>query len=100
MGYTKIDKIWQRKNQWFDMKNVSLLVWVSQLGLSVAIPLAGFVLLGVWLNRQCGWGSWTIWAGILLGMLCAIQGFRNSLKAMAHLTKEEKTPPISFQEHD
>ena len=29
------------------MKNLSLLVWLTQLGISVAVPLAGFVLLAV-----------------------------------------------------
>ena len=29
------------------MKNVNLLIWVTQLGLSVALPLGGFILLGV-----------------------------------------------------
>lgn len=82
------------------MKNVSLLVWMTQLGMSVAIPLAGFILLAVWLNQQCGWGSWVIWAGVILGVLCAVQGFRNSLKAMERLTKDEKKLPIAFGEHD
>lgn len=82
------------------MKNLSLLVWMTQLGLSVAIPLAGFILLGVWLNQQWGWGSWTIWVGVVLGMLCAIQGFRNSLKTMERMATEEKKPPIGFGEHD
>jgi len=29
------------------MKNVNLLIWLTQLGLSVAIPLAGFIFLGI-----------------------------------------------------
>ena len=33
------------------MKDLGLLVWLTQLGLSVAFPLAGFVLLGLWLRR-------------------------------------------------
>ena len=42
------------------MKNLSLIVWLTQLGLGVAIPLAGFVLLGVWLHNSVGWGVWTV----------------------------------------
>ena len=50
------------------MKNLSLLVWLTQLGLGVAMPLAGFVLIGVWLHKSIGWGVWTIFGGIALGL--------------------------------
>ena len=85
------------------MKDLSLLVWLTQLGLSVALPLAGFVLLAVWLHRGCGWGMWVIWVGIGLGIICAIDGFRTSLKAMERLTRkprEDTLPPVSFNDHD
>ena len=36
------------------MKDLSLLVWLTQLGLSVAVPLAGFILLAVWLRSRFG----------------------------------------------
>ena len=43
------------------MKDLSMLVWLSQLGLSVAAPLAGFILLAVWLNERFSLGVWVIW---------------------------------------
>ena len=85
------------------MKDLSLLVWLTQLGLSVAFPLAGFILLALWLQERFGWGAWTLWAGIILGIICAIDGFRNSLKAMTRLSKskkEQEIPPVSFNDHD
>ena len=84
------------------MKNVSLLVWLSQLGFSVAFPLAGFILLGVWLHNRFCWGVWVIITGALIGLICAITGFRNSLKTMNQLATEEteKKPPVSFNEHE
>lgn len=85
------------------MKDLSLLVWLTQLGLSVALPLAGFVLLAVWLHNRCGWGIWVLWVGIVLGIICAIDGLRISLKAMERLSrkpKEETPPPVSFNDHD
>ena len=85
------------------MKNLSLLVWLTQLGLSVAVPLAGFVLLAVWLRNTWGWGNWVIWAGLALGFYCAVDGFRSSLKAMERLSKDKKDkqpPPVSFNDHD
>ena len=36
------------------MKEVTLLTWVTQLGLSVALPLAGFIFLALWLRSQFG----------------------------------------------
>ncbi len=84
------------------MKNLSMLVWITQLGLSVVIPLAGFVLLAVWLHNAHGWGVWVIWAGVALGVICAVEGLRSSLKAMDLLAKDKpgKQPPVSFNDHD
>lgn len=84
------------------MKNLNLLVWLTQLGLSVAVPLLGFILLAVWLHGSCGWGSWVIWVGIVLGIVLAVDGLRVSLKAMERMSrdKEDKEPPVSFNDHD
>ena len=84
------------------MKNVKMLVWLTQLGLSVALPPLGFIYLAVRLQNNYGWGSWVIWAGIALGILCAIEGLRSSLKTMALMSKkeQEEKPPVSFNDHD
>ena len=84
------------------MKNLSLLVWLTQLGLSVALPLAGFIWLGLWLKNSCGWGSWVVIAGVLIGIFLAVDGLINSLRLMNRTAKEEpkKSTGISFNEHD
>jgi uncharacterized membrane protein len=84
------------------MKNLQLLTWLTQLGLSTAVPLAGFILLAVWLRNRFGVGNWVLFVGIVLGVFSAIDGFYKSLKALENLTKEKKKdkPPISFSEHD
>lgn len=84
------------------MKDLTLIVWLTQLGLSVAVPMAGFVLLAVWLRNSLGWGQWVIYAGIGLGLICAIDGLRTSLKALERLSRKEDEPPapISFNDHD
>lgn len=85
------------------MKDLHLIVWLSQLGFSVAFPLAGFILLAVWLHKNCGWGEWVIWAGIVLGVICAIEGLRSSLKILEQMSrrKDEKEPPaVSFNDHE
>lgn len=84
------------------MKEFSLLVWLTQLGMSVAVPPALLILLSLWLRDDCGWGSWVVWIGIALGILLAIDGLRTSLKAMARLShkKNDDVPaPVSFNDH-
>lgn len=84
------------------MKNLSMIVWFTQLGLSVALPPAGFIILASWLRKSCGWGGWVLWVGILLGVIGAVDGLRTSLKAMEKMSedKDPEEPPVSFNEHD
>ncbi len=84
------------------MKNLQLLTWLTQLGLSTAVPLAGFVLLAVWLRNRFGLGIWVLFAGIALGLFCAVDGFVRNMKALDRMGngKEKKNPPVSFREHD
>ena len=84
------------------MKNLSLLVWLTQLGLSVALPPVGLILLASWLHNRHGWGSWLIWVGAALGVALAVDGLRTSLKAMQSMANDgkEEEPPVSFNDHD
>jgi hypothetical protein len=84
------------------MKNLNLLVWMTQLGFSVAFPPLCFILLASWLRNRWGWGSWVIWTAIALGIVCAIDGLRVCLNAMDKMSKdkEKKEAPVSFNEHD
>lgn len=85
------------------MKDLNLLIWLTQLGLSIALPPAGCILLALWLRDHCGWGGWVLWAGIILGIAGTIDGLRTSLKLMNRFSKEKMDPPppsISFNEHD
>ena len=83
------------------MKDLSLLVWLSQLGLSGAVPPAALSLLFVWLRNRFGWGTWAIWVGVGLGLYCAITGFIASLRTLSQLTKDKKeeTTVVSFNDH-
>jgi hypothetical protein len=85
------------------MKDLRLLVWLTQLGFSVAFPLGGFVLLGIWLNNRFGLGAWTVFAGLALGIISAVRGFRDSVKVMVMMSgqkKQEEPSPVSFNEHN
>lgn len=84
------------------MKNLSLLTWLTQLGLSVALPLGGMILLAVWLNDRFSLGTWVIWVGAALGLIFAVQGLRANLKALSTLaagSNREEAPPVSFNDH-
>ena len=84
------------------MKDLRMLVWLTQLGLSTALPLACMVLLGVWLHKSIGWGVWTVWAGVALGIYMAVAGFRDSMRAMKLMSRDDKQqpPPVAFNQHD
>lgn len=84
------------------MKDLSLLTWLTQLGLTVALPLGGFIWLAVWLRERFSLGSWVLWVGIVLGAVLALDGFRASLRTLSRFSsKEKKDPPaVSFNDHD
>ena len=85
------------------MKDISLIVWLTQLGISVVAPLGCSALLSVWLRNRFELGQWVIWVGVAFGTVCAIDGLRSSLKLMARLSKRKKDPeppPVSFNDHD
>jgi hypothetical protein len=89
--------------EWTFVKEATLLTWQTQLGLSVALPLAGFLFLALWLRSQFGWGEWVLWAGIGLGLLSAINGLRHSLKMLIRFTRKnagDTPPPVSYNDHD
>ena len=96
MGYNKQNIA---KGQ-LDVKNISLLVWVTQLGLSVSVPPVMFIWLAVWL-QNAGWGSWVLWVGIGLGVFGAISGLISSLRTLLRLSAKSKkeAPPLSFNDH-
>lgn len=70
------------------MKNISLLMWFSQLGISVAVPLGGAVWLSVWLYQRFQLGAWVIVVGVIIGLYGAIDGLRTSLKTMNRLAQQ------------
>lgn len=83
------------------VKFFSYLVWLTQLGLSVAVPLVGFILLGTWLHNSRGWGGWVVALGILLGLFGAAGGLYNGFKTLHRLMRqEEKKPSIGYNRHE
>lgn len=87
------------------MKDLSLLIWLTQLGISVVAPLTLCTLGGLWLRERFSLGVWVLIVGIVLGLLLAVDGFRQSLKLMEGQSRNRKAdtpapPPVSFNQHD
>jgi uncharacterized membrane protein len=72
------------------MKNLNMIIWLTQLGYSVAFPLAGFTLAAVWLRQRFQLGVWVLLLGIGIGLVLAIDGFRVSMKAMEQMAKNNR----------
>ncbi len=81
-----------------------MLVWLTQLGISVTVPLVVFTLLGVWLREAFGLGVWIVFVSCAVGFVCAVRSFRQSLKMMEMMDKngsrKKDPPPVSFNDHD
>lgn len=78
------------------------LVWLTQFGLSVCIPLVLFVTASVWLQKHFALGGWVIAVGVILGILGAVSSLRYSLKMIERQgkgPKEKSPPPVSFNHH-
>jgi hypothetical protein len=84
------------------MKDLGLLTWLTQLGLTVALPLGGLIWLGVWLKERFSLGPWVLWLAIVLGVVMAVDGLRASLRTLMRFSNQEKKEPpaVSFNEHD
>ena len=83
------------------LKDLHLLTWVTQLGLTVAVPPVGFIWLAVWLQNRFQLRQWVLWLGIFMGLYCAIYGLYTSLKSLKRLTsgKKKEAPTVAFNDH-
>lgn len=82
------------------MKDVKMLVWLSQLGLSALMPPAVCILLAVWLKKQFSLGDWVVIVCVVAGVYAGIKGFLAILKTADQLQNDKKDPPpVSFNEH-
>ena len=92
------------------MKELNLLIWVTQLGFSIAAPLALCIIGTVWLRDRFQLGNWIILLGIVIGIYCAVDGFIRNLKVLnqmgnkksAHSSdgSEKEEQMIGFNSHD
>lgn len=84
------------------MKILSLLMWVSQFGLSVIFPTLFFLILAAWLQSKFALGMWIVIVLGLIGVLTSIQTTRSCLNALRKAAEEASgttKPPVSFNDH-
>lgn len=84
------------------MKDLHMLVWLTQVGISVAAPPVVFLLIAVWLRNQFGLGVWCILVALALGLICAVSGLRQTLMLMEKMHQQNHKDPPSvpgFNEH-
>lgn len=85
------------------VRSLQELVWLTQLGLSVATPLLICVLGSVWLRNHFEMGAWIIFLGLFLGLSAAFSSgltFFNHTKMLERKDKKKGPPPVSFNDHD
>ena len=84
------------------MKKLTLILWVTQFGLSILMPPCLFLLLAVWLQERFGWGLWIVAVLGVLGLLVAFSTAKANLRAMrrdADAASRKDPPPIAFNDH-
>ncbi|MBR5488576.1 MAG: AtpZ/AtpI family protein [Firmicutes bacterium] len=84
------------------MKVLSLLLWVTQFGVSTIFPLCFFLLLASWLQSKFGLGMWvTVVLGIigLMTTVSTVKSCLHSLRKAADEASSKEPPPIAFNDH-
>lgn len=85
------------------MKFWSLLIWVTQFGLSVIFPVCFFLMIAVWLRNAYGLGNWILILCGALGVLTTVSTVKScirSLRKEAERVADSKEPPLAFNDHD
>lgn len=85
------------------MKILSLVMWVTQFGLSILLPPCFFLWLAYWLQNRFGLGSWVMVILGILGFLVAFSTAKANIKAMlkdAQAASSQEEPPMAFNDHN
>ena len=85
------------------MKILSMILWVTQFGLSILFPFCMFLDLGFWLQTRFGLGGWVMAVCGVVGFLTSISTAKSCLKSLLKARDEvspPKKPPVSFNDHN
>ena len=84
------------------MKILSMILWVTQFGLSILFPFCMFLYLGFWLQTRFGLGGWVMAVCGIIGFLTSISTAKSCLKSLLKARDEvspPKKPPVAFNDH-
>lgn len=81
-------------------KALRYLAWMTQLGLSIAMPLVLCIVGSCWLQDRFDLGKWVVAVGVFLGIGGAASSLWSIFKQMQREgDREDRKPPISFNDH-
>jgi len=83
----------------FFYKALSDLVWLTQLGLTMLLPLVMCLGACWWAVEHWGWPMWLYIPAVLLGLAAGGQNFWSFAKQRINRAKKEKTSRIGFNSH-
>lgn len=87
----------------YNMNFLSLLLWVTQFGLSLLFPLCFFLVLAVWLQGKFGLGGGFVLVMGILGLLTSVSTARSCIRSLrkdAEKVSGQNKPPVAFNNHD
>ena len=72
------------------------LTYLTQLGLTIALPLVFCIFGASWLQKRFELGSWIVLLGIILGIGSAACSLLEFIKTMNKKAKKSQKPPRGF----
>ena len=84
-------------------KFLSLILWVTQFGLSVLFPVCFFFIFASWLQQRFGFGMWIMIVMGVFGLLVSISSARSCIRSLQKAAEEagdNKKPPVAFNDHE
>ena len=87
----------------YNMNFLSLLLWVTQFGLSLLFPLCFFLVLAVWLQGKFDLGGWFVLVMGLIGLMTSVSTARSCIRSLrkdAEKVSGQNKPPVAFNDHD
>ena len=84
------------------MKILSLILWVTQFGLSILFPLCVFLYLGFWLQTRFSLGIWVMAVCGIIGFMTSISTAKACIQSLLKAAEEAvptRERPIAFNDH-